>query len=352
MKILKCVAVDLFCGVGGLTYGVQKSGIEVIAGIDIDESCRFAYEKNNGSIFINKDITSISSSELNLLYPKNSIKILMGCAPCQPFSKYTDRYRKNGHQDEKWKLLYSFSNLVEGILPDIISMENVAALPKTDVFNDFIKKLEELGYYVSFDIVNSASYGVPQNRKRLVLLASRFGKIILVPPFTSPNKYPTVRQAIGHLPPLKHGDFSAKDLLHRCAKLSKMNIARIRQSKPGGTWRDWDEKLRLKCHKKSSGKSYSSVYGRMCWDAPAPTITTQFFGYGNGRFGHPDQERALSLREGAILQSFPENYLFLDQEKNLNTRNIGMHIGNAVPVELGHAVGLSILNHLKREGKL
>ena len=133
--------------------------------------------------------------------------------------------------------------------------------------------------------------------------------------------------------------------------MSAINLKRIRQSVPGGTWRDWDDKLKLKCHKKDSGKTYGSVYGRMRWDEPSPTITTQFYGYGNGRFGHPEQDRALSLREGAILQSFPNDYVFVDNEHQFKLRDIGIHIGNAVPVELGRAIGLSIKEHLKEFDK-
>ncbi len=135
--------------------------------------------------------------------------------------------------------------------------------------------------------------------------------------------------------------------MHRSCKLSEKNKRRIRQSIQGGSWRDWEPDLLLKCHKKSSGKSYSSVYGRMSWDSPSPTITTQFYGYGNGRFGHPEQNRALSLREGAILQSFPRDYAFIENENQIIKKDIGIHIGNAVPVELGRAIGLSMQNHLQ-----
>ena len=128
--------------------------------------------------------------------------------------------------------------------------------------------------------------------------------------------------------------------------MSEINKKRIQQSVPGGTWRDWDEELILKCHKKNSGKTYPSVYGRMKWDEPSPTITTQFYGYGNGRFGHPEQDRALTLREGAILQSFPRDYIFSDNEHEINKHDLAIQIGNAVPVELGRAIGISIIQHL------
>ncbi len=343
-------AVDLFCGIGGLTHGLQLAGIDVIAGIDIDDSCKYAYEKNNEARFLNKNVTDVTSDEIMELYPNDCVRILVGCAPCQPFSKYTKRYRKKGHTDDKWKLLYSFSSLVQQTLPDIISMENVPELIKESVYNDFVANLEQLGYFISSTIVYCPQYGVPQNRKRLVLLASRFGDIKLIDPLYAEDNYITVRQAIGDLPPIEDGVCDKNDPMHRSCKLSKVNIARIKQSVQGGSWRDWQPELRLKCHKKDSGKGYSSVYGRMSWDFPSPTITTQFYGYGNGRFGHPEQNRALSLREGAILQSFPRDYDFIEDESKFNKKELGVHIGNAVPVQLGRAIGLSIQNHLTEVG--
>lgn len=339
--------VDLFCGVGGLTHGLQLAGLNVVAGIDFEESCRYAYEQNNNAQFIRKDITKIDSAEIDVLFPKNNTRILVGCAPCQPFSKYTSRYRKDGYQDNKWRLLYYFGNIVEQINPEIIAMENVPELRSTDVFSDFVNKLNELNYHVWYSVVFCPDYGVPQNRKRLVLLASNLGNIRLIQPTHQPENYVTVRDAIADLPALQAGQTDENDLLHTSTGLNEKNIRRIEASVPGGTWRDWDEELQLKCHKKDSGTSYPSVYGRMEWDKPSPTITTQFYGYGNGRFGHPEQNRAISLREGAILQSFPRDYRFINEDAPLNKRSLGMQIGNAVPVELGRAIGNSIVNHLE-----
>ncbi len=342
--------VDLFCGVGGLTHGLQLSGLNVVAGFDIEESCRYAYERNNRAIFVNQDVTTVSVEDINKYYPENFVKILVGCAPCQPFSKYTKRYRKDGPMDDKWRLLYSFSRLVQEIRPSIISMENVPELSHEQVFHDFIHTLRDLNYMVSWSVVNCPDYGVPQYRKRLVLLASNLGDIALIPPTHNEENYVTVRNAIGNLPFLVDGATDMDDVMHQASMLSPMNRQRIRQSIPGGTWRDWDEELQLVCHKKASGQGYSSVYGRMLWDSPSPTITTQFYGLGNGRFGHPEQDRALSLREGAILQSFPPDYQFVPENQQFNKRTLGTHIGNAVPVELGHAIGISIIQHLEEVG--
>lgn len=344
---MNCVAVDLFCGIGGLTCGIQKAGITVAAGIDIDATCRYAYEENNDSIFINKGVEEIKKEEIESYYPKGCFKVLMGCAPCQPFSTYSLRYTKEGPKDEKWKLLYYFRDLVKEIQPDVISMENVPQLVKKEVFRDFVKVLEEQGYYVSWQIVNCADYGVPQSRSRLVLLASKLGDICLIAPLYNKENYITVKDAIGNLPKIKDGEICKTDALHRASKLSKINKKRIQKSIPGGSWKDWDESLQLPCHKKRTGQGYRAVYGRMEWGKPSPTITTQFYGYGNGRFGHPEQDRALSMREGAILQSFPPDYKFVDDTHPQTNRQIGIHIGNAVPVKLGEAIGKSILNHLE-----
>lgn len=186
---MPCAAIDLFCGVGGLTKGLEQAGINVVAGIDFEASCQYAYEENNNAKFIQRDITTVLPEELAALYPDDlNIHILAGCAPCQPFSKYTQRYRKDGYKDEKWRLLYSFGTLAKGIKPEIIAMENVPELEKTPVFADFVKELEECGYHIFHKIVYCPDYGVPQSRKRLVLLASLFGKISLLPATHTPDK--------------------------------------------------------------------------------------------------------------------------------------------------------------------
>jgi len=335
--------VDLFCGVGGLTCGLKKAGLNVVAGIDNDSTCKFAYEYNNKARFIEADISNFSQDIFNSLYDGADIKILVGCAPCQTFSSHTKK-NKNRNKDKKWNLLNSFSEHINKVKPDIVSMENVPELMKFDIFKDFLKNLDRQGYKTSYQVVNCAEYGMPQRRKRLVLLASKLGKIDLITPS---KKVKTLADTIKSLPPLKNGEIDKKDPLHRCAGLTDINLKRIKQSVPGGTWRDWDEELLPNCYKKASGQSYSSVYGRMRWDQPSPTMTTQFFSFGTGRFGHPEQDRALSLREGALLQTFPKKYKFFQNEENMSICVISRHIGNAVPVDLGKVIGESINNHLR-----
>ena len=347
---MKINAIDLFCGVGGLTYGVQQAGINVVAGYDIDDKSKFAYECNNDAKFILKDIKEIEDDEILALYPKDTdIKILIGCAPCQPFSSYSHKYQNNENTLKKIDLLDYFGKQIELVQPDIVSMENVPQMEKREVFQRFRTLLEKNGYKVTFKVVYAPEYGVPQMRKRLLLLASKLGDISLLEPEFNSESYPTLRDAIENLPKIKAGETYAKDPLHRSRNMSTLNLKRIQQSKPGGTWRDWDEDLLLEAYKKESGQSFGSVYGRLEWDKPANTITTQFPGIGNGRFGHPEQDRALSLREGALLQTFPSNYQFVSPKQggNYPIGQVALQIGNAVPPKLGEIIGRSIIKHLE-----
>lgn len=337
--------VDLFCGVGGLTYGLQKAGIPVVAGIDIDKSCEYAYTHNNDCEFIGKSVEEVTGKEIKKLLSGADIKILVGCAPCQPFSSH-NKNKKNRNKHKDWKLLYEFARLVKETRPHIVSMENVPELAKEKVFNDFVATLKTEGYFVSHKVVNVADYGVPQRRKRLILLASRIKEIALID--ATHQQYATVREAIGNLPPIAAGEKNENDILHIACALSDLNLKRIRHSTPGGTWRDWPTELICECHKKEEGSSYASVYGRMRWGDLSPTITTQYIGYGTGRFGHPEQDRALTIREGAILQSFPPTYAFVREGDEIFLRNIARHVGNAVPPRLGEIIGLSIQQHIRK----
>ena len=342
-----CAVIDIFCGVGGLTHGFIREGFDVIAGYDLDPSCKYAYETNNeGAVFKERDITKVTGDEIKRLYEGYSIKILVGCAPCQPFSTYS---RKRVRKDD-WKLLDEFGRIVKEVKPDIVSIENVPELAKESrfaVFKKFLKLLDEEGYFVSWKVVKCQNYGVPQIRSRLVLLASRLGNIQLIPETHSRDTYRTVKQIIYKQPKLKAGKSHKKDKLHIASGLTLKNLQRIRASKPGGTWMDWDENLRAACHTTENGRSYIGVYGRMEWNKPAPTITTQFYNFGSGRFGHPVQDRAISIREGAMLQTFPKKYKFIPPKQEVIITHLGRHIGNAVPVRLAQIVARSIKRHLE-----
>lgn len=341
-------AVDLFCGAGGLTRGLLDVGINVVAGIDFNNDCRYAYSHNNrGVTFIHKSVADITSEELSGLFKNAGTRLLCGCAPCQTFSTMNQRDEDGRRKDKRWNLLLEFGRLIREVKPDLVTMENVPGLKGKDVFEKFTSTLEEVGYRTDYCIVNCSEYGMPQRRQRLVLLASLLGEIRVPTPEEWDASAKTVRDVIGDLPKIAAGEICETDPLHSSSKLSEMNLKRIQASTPGGTWRDWRDGLVLPCHGRKGGGGYGAVYGRMKWDAPSPTITTQFYNYGSGRFGHPSQDRAISLREGALLQGFPRDYQFEDPENHLGRRTVGMLIGNAVPVGLGAMVGKTLLAHVE-----
>lgn len=342
--------VDLFCGIGGLSFGMKKKGLRVKAGYDIDSSCKYAYEANNSATFYYQDIKSVNANSISANYSNDCIRVLAGCAPCQPFSSYS--FKNKNKDPNKYDLLYEFGRLVQDVLPDIVTMENVIQIlsfKEKPVLQDFVSCLKKCGYFVELNKVFCPDYGIPQTRKRLVLLASRLGEIKLIPPTHNKDTYVTVRDIIGNLPVLASGEIDKKDPLHRAKKLSLLNIQRIQHTPYGGSWRDWPDELVLKCHKTTKGKTFGSVYGRMVWDAPSPTITTQCTGLGNGRFGHPTQDRAISIREAALLQTFPISYKFFPDEKSIAITKASRYIGNAVPPKLGEVIAESIINHIIKD---
>lgn len=346
---LPCIeVVDLFCGIGGLSYGMKSKGLKILKGFDLDQTCKYAYETNNEAVFVYKDIREVAKDDILPLYSPKAIKVLAGCAPCQPFSSYA---YKNKHKDEsKYNLLYEFGRLVKEVHPDIITMENVpsiASFKLKSVLADFVQLLKSERYEVSFQVVFCPDYGIPQTRKRLVLLASLLGEIKLIPPTHVKENYVTVRDVISTLPPLNAGEICPTDALHRCRALSPLNMQRMLATPYGGSWKDWPENLLLECHKKEGGKSFGSVYGRMVWEAPAPTMTTLCTGIGNGRFGHPVQNRAISAREAALFQTFPFTYRFFLNEQEVSLTKISRYIGNAVPPKLGEIIAESIKKHIR-----
>ena len=334
--------VDLFCGAGGLAFGLKTAGLNVAAGVDLDPACKWALEENTGAEFGCRDVSKVTAEDLALWYGDADVRVLAGCAPCQPFSTYSQS-RKTA--DDRWTLLRQFKRLVEECKPEIVTMENVRGLGTQPIWKEFVAALETAGYHTHWDEIDCSEYGIPQSRKRLVLIGSRLGPIKLMPP-TEPRL--TVKDVIATLPKLAAGETDPCDPLHAAASLSETNLERIRASKPGGTWRDWPQALRAQCHVRATGKTYPAVYGRMEWSKPAPTMTTQCYGFGNGRFGHPEQDRAISLREAAIIQSFPKNYRFLKKGERVSFSKLGTLIGNAVPPKLGEAIGKTILQHLER----
>jgi DNA (cytosine-5)-methyltransferase 1 len=342
-------AIDFFCGGGGMTYGLSMSGIKVLAGIDNDIQCKNTYEYNNPqSRFIYKDISIYSPEELenDLLLNKNDDELIfIGCSPCQFWTIINTDKTKS----EKTKnLLADFGRFVKYFLPGFVLVENVPGLlqkSNESPLNDFLKLLESNGYNFDYGIVNMNDYGVPQSRKRFSLIASKNYTIKLPKP---DDKGKTVKDIIGvknGFPKIEAGIKDKTDFQHSCAGLSSVNLERLQRTEiSGGSRCDWknENKLQLKAY---IGRDidFKDNYGRMCWDKPAPTITTKFCSLSNGRFGHPEENRAISIREGATLQTFPKDYVF-------KVNSMGMAakiIGNAVPPEFAKRLGVTI-NSLRK----
>jgi len=336
------VGIDLFCGCGGLTYGLRKTGIKIVKGIDIDITAKETYVKNNpGSKFLLKDVRNITAGEIMKGVGRKGKKLLLtGCAPCQPFSLHNP-YSK---YDKRKSLMQCFATLIEKILPEFVLVENVPGFKthSNPYYPNFIRTLKKNGYHFDEKIINAADYGIPQRRSRYVIIASKLG-VIKIPEGThgkGKQKYKTVGDAIKNFPAIKHGKKSSKIPNHSSCRLSEQNLERLRFTpKNGGSREDWPSRLKLNCHEKHTG--HSDVYGRMSWSNVAPTLTCRCTSISNGRFGHPDQNRAISLREAATLQTFPQKYIFYGYDTNS-----ALHVGNAVPVLLAKKLGKTFTKFL------
>jgi DNA (cytosine-5)-methyltransferase 1 len=341
----RIAAIDLFCGAGGLSLGLKDAGVSVVAGIDLDPACRYPFESNIEAAFLEKDVRQVTADHLRALWSGAAIRLLAGCAPCQPFSPH--RRGADTSADEDWALLEEFSRLATETEPTLLTMENVPRIGSSKVFKDFVQTLDELGYSICWRSVRCTDFGLAQTRRRLVLLASRLGRLDVPAGDFRNRPLRTVRDTISDLPTIAAGEADPTDPLHISRSLSEVNIRRMRASRPGGTWEDWPFELRSPCHQKPSGATFRNVYARMEWDKPAPTITTLAHNFGTGRFGHPEQDRPISLREAAMLQGFPRDYRFVSEEKPIYFGRLGRLIGNAVPPPLAKAIGRALVDHVR-----
>lgn len=340
---------DFFSGCGGTSQGFKTAGLEVVFGLDFDKNASASFQSNfPDACFINEDITKLDvtciDKQFSSCKEQKKLTLFSGCAPCQPFSKQ-NRNRNSTNNDPRVNLLSEFSRFVRYYLPDFVFIENVPGMQsiKTDSspFQNFLQTLGELGYDFDYGVVSAIWFGVPQDRKRLILMASKHGKIKLPSPiFDGVEKpYPVLRDWIGDLPKINHGESDPNILDHKSASLSELNLLRIRSTPEGGDRDSWPESLHLACH--STHKGHKDVYGRLSWDKPSSVLTTRCTSYSNGRFGHPDQDRALSLREAALKQTFPLQYNF---HGTFNEK--AKQIGNAVPPLMAQAVGEHFLSHI------
>jgi len=334
------LAIDLFCGCGGVTEGLMQAGFTVVAAVDNDPICCQTYRLNHPEVnLLEKDICKTSARSLKTILGKRKLDLLVVCAPCQPFSSLN----KSNKPDERVYLILQSIRFAKALKPNYVLFENVPGIAKNSVVIKQLKSdFSKLGYNLSEPKqVDAADYSVPQRRVRCVIVASRKKTVDLPPPTTPLGHRITVRDAIGSLPVAEL--VNPEDPLHVCRKHSKITIDRLQHiSHDGGSRDELPSRLILPCHKKlddaGETKHYCDVYGRMRWDTVAPTLTTGCTDVTKGRYAHPVFDRAITLREAALLQTFPKEYRFYG-----NSGQIARQIGNAVPVNLAKNLALSFL---------
>jgi DNA (cytosine-5)-methyltransferase 1 len=351
------VAVDLFSGAGGLTLGLKRSGFRVAAAVEIESHAFATYKTNHPEVAaLKQDIRTIDGAHLKKM-AGGKIDLLAGCPPCQGFSSLTNTSTK---RDPRNNLVLEMARLVKETRPRAVMMENVPGLADRGkrLFNRLLKTLDDLGYKYTWDVLQVADYGVPQNRRRLVLLASKEVTLTIPPPTHSRTgenglpKWKTLRQTIGDM-----GSPTVLDASHKAGgpqrlnwhvvrRLSPQNLARLRKTKPGVSRAELPDHLRPECHK-SINKGYTNVYGRMSWDQLPVTMTGGCTTLSKGRFGHPEELRTISVREAARIQTFPDDYVF---DSPYMDYVCGM-IGNALPCDFAEILATAVAKQLRRKPK-
>lgn len=320
----KPTAIDLFSGCGGLTLGLKQAGFSVLAAIEYDGLAAATYKDNHPAVrMYHADIQKIAARKVmnDLRLKPGELDLLAGCPPCQGFSVLRTRNGAGQRRDRRNALIAEMLRFARAFRPKAVMMENVPGLSEHGSFLKLCRDLQKLGYKVRWDIKDARHYGVPQRRKRLILVA---GLDFDIPFAAESEATKTVRQAIGSLQkPGESGDALHNLPENRSAKVRKL----IRDiPKDGGSRGDLPASRQLPCHRRIDG--FKDVYGRMAWDQPAPTITGGCFNPSKGRFLHPDEDRAITLREAALLQSFPASYRF---PISAAKETLALMIGNALP---------------------
>lgn len=338
-------AIDLFAGGGGLTVGLKRAGFKVVAAVENEHHSYATYKANHPEVrALKQDVTTVSGTDLVTIAGGGKVELLAGCPPCQGFTSLTAKYRRDDHRNV---LVLEMARLAEEIRPTAIMMENVPGLTGKGkaLYGELCRRLEGIGYRLAEDVLEVADYGVPQLRRRLVLLGGLGFDIELPGQTHSRNggnglsRWRSVRNAIGHMQdPVTLSDARRNGMVERTdwhvvRTLSPANVERIRAAKAGRTWTSVPEALRPNCHR-NGYKGFTNVYGRMEWDRPAPTITGGCTTFSKGRFGHPEEDRTISVREAALLQTFPAEYRF-DVPYMEYVCNV---IGNALPCDFAEVM--------------
>jgi len=337
-------AIDLFSGAGGLTLGLKNAGFKVLAGVEINPIAAETYRANHPTVrLFTCDIRQLTADEIlsGLQIEPGDLDLLAGCPPCQGFSTQRTRNKVSSIKDDRNELIFEFLRIVEIVRPKTIMLENVPGLAKDWRLSSLKEKLAKLGYIIDDDfaqIKDAANFGVPQRRKRLLVKASRLGSISKTEALEYKN---TVRYAIGGLPLPENSSDTLHNLTSNRSEKVKKIISLV--PKDGGSRSDIPKEYWLECHKRNE-TSYRDVYGRMSWDDVSPTITGGCHNPSKGRFIHPDQDRAITLREAALLQTFPMDYIF---SMNRGKDSVALMIGNALPPEFIRQHAMEYMNHLK-----
>lgn len=333
-------AVDVFSGCGGMTTGLKAARFQVVAGVEINEAARQAYQTNHPGVPLFGDVRELLPENLmaTLQLGVGDLDLLAGCSPCQGFSRMRTRNRGEAAEDERNDLVLEFARLAEGLLPKVILFENVPGLMNDHRYTLLTARLTTKGYVLDPKIVNMAAFGIPQRRRRLIILGSRLGEIH-VP--EAPHRKATVRDTIEMLP----SPTTSKDPVHHSvAQHSAAVLERIKRiPKNGGSRTSLGIDAQLRCHQQFNG--YKDVYGRMAWDKPAPTITRYSINPSKGRYLHPEQDREITLREAALLQTFPPDYQFPLEE--YGRFEVASMIGEALPPAFAEYLARQIVNHLR-----
>lgn len=344
------VLADFFSGCGGTALGFAQAGVRPVFATDWDEEAVQTFRWNFPDVHAaQRDVRELETDEVASVMPAadEAIRLLAGCAPCQPFAGHRNVAT---HYDERSDLVLELLRFVDALRPQLVFVENVPGMRRASNSNgpltEFINELEKT-HHVALDTISCADYGVPQTRSRLVLIASSFnlGEIELPRPTHGPTTdqpHRTVRDAISTLPCDLESPDAAEVNSHIAMRLSALNRERIEATPEGGDRRDWPKHLWPPCHTGGFG-GHTDVYGRLSWDKPAPTLTTKCVSYSNGRYGHPSQHRALTAREAARLQTFPDSFEFAG-----GLTSQARQIGNAVPVILARRFGEHFVEHVSR----
>ncbi len=349
----KYVGIDLFCGCGGVTRGFLDAGINVALGVDWEPAFKATYERNNRVDYLSCDIRTLSAREIlsRINLRGNEALIISSCSPCQPFSLKNAKRTGDGGVDYRADLGFELVRLIKemraiGVSPDALFLENVPEFAKSPTWEEIRRELFKHGFSVAQKVVNCAEYGVPQSRRRFIAVALGSWSYVSLPATThGPGLLPfaTVRNAFASLPEIVAGQECEKTPNHRARELSQINMARIKSvPADGGSRTAFPTELVLDCHRKFHG--HSDVYGRMKFDEPSPTITTRCVSISNGRYGHPIENRGISVREAARLQTFPDDFVFESTSLESDARMVG----NAVPVKVAEIFGSHLISQIER----